>query len=372
MNASIEIQLVTTSPMNISAPEKNLAYNIKTGKLFNGPTGNGSFPVTPTRKMTLAETRSDDSQGRVTIPIIPANTLRGGLRRQIAQIYFDHIESNLNAKLSLDAHHVLTCGAANGRPDNYTSISDIQRYLADMYFGLIGGGPKIGATSQLKVRYGYPICPATVTADRTPLVSPKLLANIQATQTDWLTYAETQPRKDDASSASMSPSALIVKDLDKVVAEFENAAKSGKAENTDEEKGFRGLNGLSFIEAIPAKTPFFLRFDVINGQENSIGLLLQGLQRLFQKPIGGKSSIGFGYYAITDLAMKIDDEICIPDSVAPETWDQWFAQEGIVGRCVQAAKDELARIDIAELEDMCCPASSGVKEKPKKTAKAKK
>jgi CRISPR type IV-associated protein Csf2 len=366
MNASIEIEINTVAPLHISAPEKG-GYDTKTGK-FAAQTGNGSFPATLTRKITLAEMIEKDTEektrARVSIPLIPANTLRGGLRRQIAQIYFEHIENTLGKKLSLDAFHVLTCGAPNGRPDgSFTSIKDIQRYRSDMYFGLLGGGPKLGAASQLKVRNGYPVCPATTNPARIPLVVPKLLNGLKSADTDWLTHFDPIPHKDDASLNHASKAAIsIVDDIDNAVEAFDSESKKktdkgkGKTDDFTKDTSLRGLNTLSFIEYILPKTPMFLRFDVVDGQEKHIGLLMLGLQRLLQQPLGGKSGIGMGQIAITKIAVKVDDEVSVPQASAPELWDEWFAESGVVGRCVQAAKDDLAQTDVGEIEELCMPA----------------
>lgn len=362
MNAIIEAQIVTTDPLHVTAPEKDASYNIANGRVVYGQRAKGLLPLTQTRKMSFAEKARVEGRSRLSVPVIPANTLRGGLRREIAQFYFDEALRQ-GKKLSLDAFHVLTCGAPHGHPDQFTSVADIQRYLAHMYFGLLGGGPKLGATSQLKVRTGYPVCPATADQSVVPLVQPKVLAELQAAETDWLTDIYAIPRKDEACSSSVSVAARkVVANLETAVEALETALKGKKKSGEDEDDdSSRGLNGLNFIEAVVPKTPFLLRFEVQDAQEYNLGLLLLGLQKLLQKTIGGKASVGMGSIAVTQFAVQIDGEKVTPPTPAPETWGAWFDEDGPVGMCVQAAKEELANLDTAELEDMCHPAQIGKK-----------
>lgn len=364
MRATLELQLTTIDPLHITAPEKDYYYSLKTRKVVAFGRGDGMFPLTMTRKVSFAEKLAEDGAGRVSVPFIPSNTIRGGLRRQIAGLYFDQLEKE-GKKLSLDAFHCLTSGAPHGNPDSFTSIKDIQRYMADPYFGLLGGGPKIGVASQLRVRAGFPICPSTTGEIGVPLVWPKVLPELQGTDTDWLTEIQPIRRKDDACRQSMTNDAKrIVEDLATAVDSLENAINSDKKKAKDEgsdESTSRGLNGLNFAEVVVPKTPFYLRFDLVGSQEYNVGLFLLGLQRLLQEPIGGKAALGYGNFVVNKVAIQIDGETSTPVTTDPSTWDQWFEQEGQVGTCVQAARDVLADIDIAELEDMCRPKQIGKK-----------
>jgi CRISPR type IV-associated protein Csf2 len=85
----IEGLLVTKSPLHIASPEER-RFDFRTMRFTNQKE---AVPCTPTTKMGLvrpAEMRHETEEGTMiateAVPVIPANDLRGRLRREAADI----------------------------------------------------------------------------------------------------------------------------------------------------------------------------------------------------------------------------------------------------------------------------------------------
>jgi len=122
--------MLVITPMSASklTADKRVVYGDATG----------GFPLTETCK----QARFIDGK-RVNLPVIPANTLRGSLRRAAARL----IERSLIARgqvLSMAAFQGLEAGAVHGHPDGGDpTISQYRTESNDPYMGLFGGGPRM-------------------------------------------------------------------------------------------------------------------------------------------------------------------------------------------------------------------------------------
>jgi len=107
MRTAITLRLRTLSPLHITAPED--CRVTLDGKRVYGQQG---FPCSLTQKLSIplrAEDSKDERRSQ-SVPLIPANTIRGRLRRMSAKSILDQIEAK-GEKLSLPAWQGLQSGA---------------------------------------------------------------------------------------------------------------------------------------------------------------------------------------------------------------------------------------------------------------------
>jgi CRISPR type IV-associated protein Csf2 len=309
---TIEITLHLTSPLHITSPEACSVDAKSMRRIFKGKGEVATAVMKQPVYLDAAETgdvhtseESDEGKTKSSLsrfPIIPANTLRGGLRRAAARRIIDYLDAT-DQKISLATLHVLTCGAFSGKPEGELTLDDRDTQLANAYFAAFGGGPKL-MRSGFQVATGMPITQSTLDAHLVPgsqqphmssqkayeltsflnmrrtddviefnpdTINPKTIANYPAAVTDWI---ET-----------------ITKNAADRKADRKN--KDPKAEKTKKE----ALKSFTFLEIVNPGTRFYTDINFHPClPDHAIGCILLALQDLLAKPLGGKSHNGFGRF----------------------------------------------------------------------------
>lgn len=394
-NVSVQGVLKMTSPLFIASPE-DARVNPKTKRItYGGAEDRSTVAATAVQKMRLkqdadllltaqSEEDSDEKTGFIQnyVPIIPANSLRGRLRRQAANIIFEHLRDK-GETLTLDAYHVLTCGAPHGHPEKDPAIADIQAFLDHPYFGLFGGGPKM-IRGGLRMNTGWPILKETIDAK----IIPKDFEKRQSAggyNTDVLFIR----RVDDALEFANPLTGEIVDNYLEAIERFrelasseaeivpmedETPAEEQKAAQKD--KGARGVRSWSAFEVVVPGINFHVGFDIKAPEQAHVGLALLAWERLLnEQQLGGKVSLGFGRALPIDMVLVVDGakhELFKTDSTTGQV--KLNVEDEGINQFVVSFKEALADMNAAEIEKLSKPDKSLEdikKEKEEKAAKNK-
>ena len=334
-----------SSPLHIAAPRKE-AVDPDTDRLL--PSGDRGIVVTPTTKYRLpmfvrgnpgaegnATEEADIPRGSAftDVPVVPANDLRGRLRRCAARQVFDVLLAK-NEQISLDAYHGMTCGAVTGSPNGRLTFLGAAQAARHPFLGLFGGGPRM-VRSALQVSTGWPILASTIFAG---VISEDLQGEVPCPMnSEWLLtqrlffrriddairftdgYAQTVVRefgpevtrwiesvsavKKARESAGVKPGkASKAKALRASGTELtEEATDTGvkRRENSSPPPNRLQLQGFNAIEFVVPGTRFFLEFHLEESQLRSggLGLFLHALRDfVLQQNLGGWTKNGFGRF----------------------------------------------------------------------------
>lgn len=306
---TIEGVLTTTSPLHITQPGE---AHWNPGGGWNGRGGftkHGSgFPVTMTRSASVFLSRTSKTEDmeederadqgvsyRDQVPVIPATTWRGMLRRGAASIIEDHVIGKLNTKLSFDAYQGLHCGAISGNPDGVPPTTDeIRTARAHVFYGIFGGGPRL-LQGALRASDSLPVISGIIEANLLPgRLSDKALKGVHPRN---LYSVLPVLRKDDFSGDHFGASraAEVVENFSETYdierTKRVQAAKDGldgKKEGKD-----RGVRGMSFREDVVTGVPFNVRLE-LNGTPAQAGMIIAALERRLNIGVGGRTALGFG------------------------------------------------------------------------------
>lgn len=369
-----------TSPLFIASPEE-ARYDFALNKFDYGKKdggGNGA-PCTRVRRERVVligkeETdafggTSSNEEGKektrnfAEIPVIPANGIRGLLRRCVADLVFEAIDKRGLPKLSLDAYHTLTCGAAVGSPDNgkNDSIKPILEVMDHPVLGLFGGTTKM-VRGAIRVYNGYPLCPATSDAG---MVDTQLFPD-KMTSTDRLTQVDMFKRDSDVERDIPESARKGLANPEETIQAWKDFLNGDtpRPDGVTPDKG--SPRTWAARELVLPGTPFQVGFEVNTYDQAKIGLTLLGLQKLIQRnALGGRTSSGYGQFCALDFYLS--------DSVS-KSRTRLFKDGSLnmdnadIKSAVLAAQEFLAQMTSKEIEDLCKP----VRKEEKKEADGKK
>lgn len=339
-----------TAPLHIAAPRKE-TVDPDTDRLLPG--GERGIMVVPATKYRLpmfvrgSQAASVDTVGETDVPrgsafadvpVIPANDIRGRLRRCAARKVFEVLLAK-NEQISLDAYHGMTCGAVTGSPNGRLSFAEAAQAARHSFLGLFGGGPKM-VRSALQVSTGWPILASTVFAG---VLSDDLQSEIPCPMhSEWLLTQRLYFRRiDDAIRFTDGYAQTVVRDFGPEVTRWIESVsavkkaratavgKTGKAkarraaaassEQTDaaatEGAADAGLptpsrlqlQGFNAIEFVVPGTRFFLEFHLEETQMRSggLGLFLHALREfILQQNLGGWTKNGFGRFEFVQATIR--------------------------------------------------------------------
>lgn len=312
---TIEGVLTTTSPLHITQP--GAARWAPDGSRRAGGTftfGDRGYPLTLTRSATAFlggvrkandEEPADEncaSSFSEKVPVIPASTWRGMLRRGAARVIEDHLIQNLNAKLTYDAYHGLHCGAISGNPDGVAPTTDEMRSArTHVFYGIFGGGPRM-LPGALRASDSLPVTSGVIEAN---LLPPSLIdVALKGVEARDLYTVSHIVRKDDIMGAAGAPDEAepLISDFDQAF----NAAREQQAKKAarrlasgatdaggEAETGDRGVHALSFRQDVAVGVPFNVRLE-IKGTAAQVGMLIAAMDRRLPDGIGGRGALGFG------------------------------------------------------------------------------
>ncbi|RMH36420.1 MAG: hypothetical protein D6694_13930, partial [Gammaproteobacteria bacterium] len=146
MKVKVSGILTLKSPLHISSPERDFRYMPDTGRIVRGAKGGAGFPCTVTRAETirtpLAVTETNPL-GRVRLPVMPAQGIKGAIRRSAEEI-IRHNLANRGLMPKAATYQAMRTGAVSGRPDSTIPSTDEAKARMEHHFaGLFGGGSQI-------------------------------------------------------------------------------------------------------------------------------------------------------------------------------------------------------------------------------------
>ena len=344
---SIEGTLRTTSPLTIAAP----------GDLKISLTGQRSrtgFPCTQVSRLALPA--FGDMRG-ADVAVIPANTLRGGLRRAGAALVEDALIAR-GEKIDMAALHVLRCGTPYGHPDKANpNLTEIAESKAAPIIGVWGGGPRMIAGA-LRVDTGMPVVAATIDRGLVPLALASLRADGPITTYLWLRRAD-----DVATFVNHERSMQVVKDygpaLDAWQTLIGQQADAGDAETDEDEQAdsgkFRALAGFNAFEVVLPGVAFAVRYDIDTDHLANVGFLLLALERFAAiQSVGGMKRLGYGRFAL-DLTIKLPDGTAVPVFDRSEQTHRLRRDTPAVLAMIEAAEVWLSSVTAEQIHKLALP-----------------
>lgn len=197
MKQTIDLLFTLVSPLHITDPGQ-VYYNPDTRRLTAGQT---AFPCSRTKTIPLPAARIEraaagaggeeaEDTKRQTVPYIPGNTLRGGLRRAAARLLNEALEKR-GEQVSFDLQHILLCGSASASPDGFCAVTEAVAAAKHPFAGLFGGGSKL-IWGRSSIANAYPVTAATIEAG----LVPESYAE-HSPASGWLTTVLTYAKVDD-------------------------------------------------------------------------------------------------------------------------------------------------------------------------------
>lgn len=344
----IQGTLRTTTPLTVAQPG-DLKITL-TGR--RSPAG---FPCTEVARMPLP---GNEELAPASVPVIPANTLRGGLRRAGAAL----IERALIArgeKLELAALHSLRSGTPYGHPDKAApNLIEIATAQATPPLGVFGGGPRmIGGA--LRVDAGMPIIPETLDRALVPLNLSGKKVEGRLSTFFWLRRADDVVTFVDHTNAQH-----VVKDYSESLDAWQVLV--GGAQNEDQvdeepadDSTFRKIAGFNAFEAVLPGVPFAVRYDLDTDHTANAGFLLLALQEFARtQRVGGMGRLGHGRFTL-DLHVQLDED---PNTVALFVRAQDSYELNLddprIDTMVKAALEWLDQVTAAQLHALLLPSVS--------------
>lgn len=318
MKMTIEGVFTTTSPMHISEPGK-YRYDPNSGRFTRGGTAQpGTFPCTATRRQTMrfpflaGEERNP--AGVISLPVIPAQGMRGRLRRAASREIEDVLRFGRGEDIPFPLYQAMHSGAVSGNPDgDQPKLSVAKSRMENVFVGVFGGGTQM-VPGRLRTGGGKLLCepligigaiPAAFRSDMTLPASGQALRQVFG--------YEPVIRKDDALQFVDPRAKDVILDYDDAMMRaMEDQASRQKQRVEAEESGSddkrdRGLQSISYVQTVIAGTPFHVRLS-IDGNEAQLGMLLTAFGRvLAEGSVGGKAAVGFGGVS-WDMRVSVDGD----------------------------------------------------------------
>lgn len=303
----IAADITTTSPLHISAVEKG-TYNPDTGRIMRYSSKAGGVQCTLTRTMRLLGEAtanmqqgadSENSVGRVRIPevpVIPASTLGGRLRRKAADLIFQSLVQR-GFSISTDAYNTMTSGTATtSLKGDETTPQVIAMARSDAFLANFGG-TSFTLSAKSVIATGWPLLPNT----QNLLMSEPLLDVQPFSDLNDMTSSLAVIRKNDVAD-------LKGEHLEKLVgieplcnymaSESESRTESKKKKKDDDGTGKKSdLRTFNAFEAVSTGLSFGIRVAVTAHTPAQLGLMLLALQAMMREgQIGGKEARGLGQF----------------------------------------------------------------------------
>ena len=332
-----------TSPLHIASARKE-SVDPDTDRLV--PSHERGIMVVPVTKYRLPmflgqleDVEVPRGPAFVDVPVIPANDLRGRLRRLAARMVFDALLAR-DEKISLDAYHGMTCGAVTGSPGGRLTFEEAIQASHHPFLGLFGGGPRL-VRSALQVSTGWPILASTIQAGVLPEdLRPEVPCPLGS---EWLlTQRLFFRRVDDAIGFTDGYAQTVIKDFGPEVTRWiESVSAAKKARKTAGAKRAKSkmhrksgtddpalepsgdaelakdqdvplpsrlqLQGFNALEYVIPGTRFYLEFrlDETRIGKAGVGLFLQALRQfVIEQNLGGWTKNGFGRFEVAQLIFE--------------------------------------------------------------------
>lgn len=308
-----------TSPLHVTSQQD---YFMDKNGYFSFTKGEGATRVTRTISFSVI-----NNEGELVrdIPMLPANGLRGRLRRHATKIVLNALRKN-NQHVTIDAFHGMTSGAVTGVPDKSTTL--ISRLLSDrshLFLGLFGGGPRISAGGYIV----SDLIPATELTSAIGMVPDSV--NFQPPYVElgkemgqrWLNslgkhglgnisnFIRIDDIKKPLSIETMSGIADFEKTSQDWLKEIITADKvDANVEGADESKrNPKAISNMMTVEAVMPGTPMYFNLEGAGYLSPAqTGLMLLAVESMVaENAFGGWIRNGFGKYNASELTITTED-----------------------------------------------------------------
>ena len=323
----ILVDIQTVAPMTISAMHKGTFFPDRNKIARTKVSGGSECSLTVTMPIPgvygnkektagAAEVAVDeDARGGVQyLPIIPASTITGGMRR-VACGLIEQSVLDRRLKISVAAFNMLSSGSATATLVPATKVTTFDAADKHPFIGLFGG-TSFSVASTMVVADGVPVCEETRGMSLLTSSEPEMLLRPY----QMLTPVQII-RKNDAVARDSSRLIEIVgfeeiseywaSQSEQAVKRKESkvAAAAAQAAGEAVEKGKKEtLQTATAIEAVMPNVSFSLSFEVRAASEVHLGLALLSLQGLLRKgQFGGRAARGFGRYLVRSACIAEKD-----------------------------------------------------------------
>jgi len=295
MKTVIEGIIVPTAPLHISSGEGGVRLNTDTFRKVYGQNAGGITLTTTQHQLFI--TGENES---LRLPVINANTLRGGIRRAATRVAC-RILSARNEMVTLNTVIQMNNGTSSGRPSSdIPTLEDLDAAFANPFVGLFGGGERM-LRSRMKTTMAMPVVEPLIGLGAIP---DRFHAMDEAAR---LSSCSIFRRVDDF---TLNTSALdpviptVVEEFESTVTEriMESVvARQRKKDGKAAPKDSNMVDSINAIEYINPGTRMYIRFEV-NGGDHHLGMFLKALEEFYHaNAIGGSNRNGFGEFQFIDL-----------------------------------------------------------------------
>lgn len=252
--------------------------------------------------------------GSTRIPIIPANSQRGGIRRVAADLVMESLRAK--GTYSLRLYGGLRRGAADAIPAGGHTIGECLRARDNLFMGVFGGGARM-FNSKYTTADMIAVTSAALEAGLVPQSVVDSEAAFIPKKTDGVPFNCFSSvkffKRDDLLLATGKPELLAnIENFQEAFAEYQDAAaentaarkvmKAAKAAAVDgvkiEEVKKLDMAGIFEFEVIPAGVPMYFQSDCANSLTDAqIGFLALVLcEYANRQELGGIKRFGFGRF----------------------------------------------------------------------------
>lgn len=377
----IAADIELTSPMHITAINKG-AYMMPDGEapyiLRYEPSGKSSPQCSLTRTMQIfaGSGDTDATKKAPRVPVIPASTFAGKLRRAAAELMFDSMISR-NKQVSPDTYNMLTTGTASTSIATAASIPEVVRAARNDPFLHLFGGTTFMISSASVISEGWPLLDVT----RGLMMTEPILPTASISKLEDMTDAVAIIRKNDVLDmrGEQLQSVITLSDLAAYFTKESEDRKATKQRRSEGEAGPKtSLRAINAYEAIRPGMAFALRIEVTARTPASLGLMLMAVQRLLREgQIGGKTARGLGRFTLAPNASRLyelDPEnrqtIVLSSIFENKASGYKFADNPIIAIAVTAAQDFIDECDPKLYEKFKDANAQGIKAMQKELAAA--
>lgn len=315
----IALDITTKSPLHISSMKKG-RFLPGEGRIQRYPSKEGSeasLTITmPICRGSSAERNTQD------IPIIPASTLGGKLRRMATALIGESAVVH-GKSMSVDAYNTLTSGSPTSTLKAAVSADTINAAMRHPFFGLFGG-TTLALHSNTVICDGLPLIEVTKDMLMTEPLAPvpdmagyEMLTPVQIIRKNDVSSMENLPLQE-ALIGKDAIASYLVSEMEKSASRRANKASQKEAMEAGEkvEAGKKEtLQTATAIEAVAPGAQFGLRFEIRAATPAHLGLFIMALQRMIKEgQLGGKGARGFGRYYVHA------SNICAEENDSPTGW----------------------------------------------------
>lgn len=331
------------APMHITAIESG-TYDPKTRRLYRYD-GLG-IGCSLTRTVAIASAARVLDAGGVTVPVvpvIPASTVAGKLRRNAADLLFTSLVKR-GLRISPDAYNTMTSGMATTELKVDQATPETMRAARRDPFLSLFGGTSFAMSAGSVIAEGWPLLEVT----KNLLMTEPIAALLPFTDIKEMTDAVAIVRKNDVASMTGQhlEGVVGVEKLADYVEGETNARNASKAKKSAGEEGKKtDLRTLNAVEAVRSGMGFALRVEVTARTPAHLGLMLLAFQGFLRSAqVGGKGARGMGAFTcnasrLYELDPANREKVVLSSLFEGKTTGYEFVHNGVVDEAVIAAED---------------------------------